>query len=75
MTVVRTVATGLGTPWGLAPLPDGDLLVSSRDDATITRVDGKTGRKTELGEVPGVSPRARAVCWASPCPPSSPRTT
>ncbi|WP_328430408.1 PQQ-dependent sugar dehydrogenase [Streptomyces sp. NBC_00443] len=54
--VVRTVAEGLNTPWGLAPLPDGDLLVSSRDEATITRVDGKTGKKTELGEVPGVSP-------------------
>jgi glucose/arabinose dehydrogenase len=54
--VVRTVAEGLGTPWGLAPLPDGDLLVSSRDDATITRIDGESGKKTELGEVPGVSP-------------------
>ncbi|KUO04920.1 glucose sorbosone dehydrogenase [Streptomyces caeruleatus] len=54
--VVRTVAEGLDTPWGLAPLPGGDLLVSSRDDATITRVDGETGKKTELGEVPGVSP-------------------
>ncbi|MFE9019416.1 PQQ-dependent sugar dehydrogenase [Streptomyces sp. NPDC007808] len=54
--VVRTVAEGLNTPWGLAPLPDGDLLVSSRDDATITRIDGKSGKKTELGEVPGVSP-------------------
>ncbi|MEV6998369.1 PQQ-dependent sugar dehydrogenase [Streptomyces sp. NPDC093982] len=54
--VVRTVAEGLNTPWGLAPLPDGDLLVSSRDEATITRVDGETGKKTELGEVPGVSP-------------------
>ncbi|NUR38878.1 MAG: PQQ-dependent sugar dehydrogenase [Streptomyces sp.] len=54
--VLRTVATGLDTPWGLAPLPDGDLLVSSRDKGTITRVDTETGRKTELGEVPGVSP-------------------
>ncbi|WP_217215165.1 sorbosone dehydrogenase family protein [Streptomyces sp. AC550_RSS872] len=54
--VVRTVAEGLATPWGLAPLPGGDLLVSSRDDATITRIDGETGKKTELGEVPGVSP-------------------
>ncbi|MFJ8539779.1 PQQ-dependent sugar dehydrogenase [Streptomyces sp. NPDC093591] len=54
--VLRTVAEGLNTPWGLAPLPDGDLLVSSRDEATITRVDGKTGKKSELGEVPGVSP-------------------
>ncbi|WKX12870.1 sorbosone dehydrogenase family protein [Streptomyces sp. NL15-2K] len=54
--VVRTVAEDLSTPWGLAPLPDGDLLVSSRDEATITRVDGESGKKTELGEVPGVSP-------------------
>ncbi len=54
--VLRTVAKDLKTPWGLAPLPDGGLLVSSRDDATITRVDEKTGKKTELGEVPGVSP-------------------
>ncbi len=53
--VLRTVAEGLRTPWGLAPLPDGDLLVSSRDDGTILRVDGKSGKKTELGEVSGVS--------------------
>ncbi|MGW0916068.1 PQQ-dependent sugar dehydrogenase [Streptomyces sp. NPDC002784] len=54
--VVRTVAEGLKSPWGLAPLPDGDLLVSSRDEGTITRVDTESGKKTELGEVPGVSP-------------------
>ncbi|MGC9498771.1 PQQ-dependent sugar dehydrogenase [Streptomyces sp. WG7] len=54
--VVRTVATGLTSPWGLAPLPGGDLLVSSRDEATVTRVDEETGEKTELGEVPGVAP-------------------
>ncbi|WP_097220876.1 MULTISPECIES: PQQ-dependent sugar dehydrogenase [unclassified Streptomyces] len=53
--VVRTVAEGLESPWGLAPLPGGGLLVSSRDDGTIVRVDEKTGKKTELGEVPGVS--------------------
>ncbi|GGY47022.1 PQQ-dependent sugar dehydrogenase [Streptomyces djakartensis] len=53
--VVRTVAEGLNSPWGLAPLPGGGLLVSSRDEGTIVRVDEKTGRKTELGEVPGVS--------------------
>ncbi|MFF8396757.1 PQQ-dependent sugar dehydrogenase [Streptomyces sp. NPDC016172] len=53
--VVRTVAEGLESPWGLAPLPGGGLLVASRDDGTILRVDEKTGKKTELGEVPGVS--------------------
>ena len=55
--VLRTVATGLNTPWGLAPLPGGGgLLVASRDQATITKVDERTGGKTELGKVPGVSP-------------------
>jgi glucose/arabinose dehydrogenase len=54
--VVRTVTEDLDTPWGLAPLPEGGLLVSSRDKGTITRVDEKTGKKTVLGEVPGVAP-------------------
>ncbi|MFF1677202.1 PQQ-dependent sugar dehydrogenase [Streptomyces sp. NPDC058256] len=54
--VVRTVTEDLDSPWGLAPLPEDDLLVSSRDEGTITRVDRETGKKTELGEVPGVAP-------------------
>ncbi|MFD4526901.1 PQQ-dependent sugar dehydrogenase [Streptomyces sp. NPDC058470] len=54
--VVRTVTEDLDSPWGVAPLPEGDLLVSSRDEGTITRVDGESGKKTELGEVPGVAP-------------------
>ncbi|MEU6125035.1 PQQ-dependent sugar dehydrogenase [Streptomyces sp. NPDC047123] len=54
--VTRTLTTDLKSPWGLAALPDGDLLVSSRDEGTITRVDGTSGKKTELGSVPGVSP-------------------
>lgn len=54
--VLRTVAEGLKTPWGLAPLPGGGLLVSSRDEGTISRVDERTGRTTELGTVSGVSP-------------------
>lgn len=54
--VIRTVTEDLNTPWGLAPLPEGGLLVSSRDEATISRIDTETGKKTELGEVPGVAP-------------------
>ncbi|MFF3503070.1 PQQ-dependent sugar dehydrogenase [Streptomyces sp. NPDC003247] len=53
--VVRTVADGLNSPWGIAPLPDGGLLVSSRDEGTVLRVDEESGAKTEIGEVPGVS--------------------
>ncbi|MGF1339322.1 MULTISPECIES: sorbosone dehydrogenase family protein [unclassified Streptomyces] len=54
--VVSTLTEKLSSPWGLAPLPGGDLLVASRDDATITRIDGESGKKTEVGTVPGVSP-------------------
>ncbi|GGO57481.1 oxidoreductase [Streptomyces lasiicapitis] len=53
--VTKTLATGLKSPWGLAPLPGGDLLVSSRDEGTITRVDGESGEKTQVGTVPGVA--------------------
>ncbi|MEU3188962.1 PQQ-dependent sugar dehydrogenase [Streptomyces sp. NPDC006923] len=53
--VVSTLTEGLNSPWGLAALPDGDPLVSSRDEGTITRVDTDGGRKTVIGEVPGVA--------------------
>jgi glucose/arabinose dehydrogenase len=53
--VVKTVTEGLDSPWGLAPLPDGDLLVSSRDTGKIFRIAAGSGKKTELGSVPGVS--------------------
>ncbi|MGH3324083.1 MAG: PQQ-dependent sugar dehydrogenase [Streptomyces sp.] len=55
VTVQRTITTGLEAPWGLAPLPGGDLLVSTRDSGKIFRIDGRDGKKTELGTVPGVS--------------------
>lgn len=54
--VVSTLTEGLASPWGLAELPGGDLLVSSRDGRTITRINGSTGKQTLLGTVPGVSP-------------------
>ncbi|MFE4370636.1 PQQ-dependent sugar dehydrogenase [Streptomyces sp. NPDC056835] len=54
--VVSTLTEGLTSPWGLAALPDGDALVSARDEGTITRVDAETGKKTVIGSVPGVSP-------------------
>ncbi|MBY8343198.1 PQQ-dependent sugar dehydrogenase [Streptomyces sp. KC 17012] len=54
--VLRTVTTDLDTPWGVAPLPDDSgLLVASRDSGAITKVDVKTGKKTELGKVSGVA--------------------
>ena len=53
--VVRTITTGLDVPWGLAALPGGRaLLVTTRDDARVHRVDLRTGRTTTVGTVPGV---------------------
>ncbi|GAA2993246.1 PQQ-dependent sugar dehydrogenase [Kitasatospora albolonga] len=53
--VTATVAEGLDTPWGLARLPDGALLVGSRDEGRITRI-AADGSRTDFGTVPGVVP-------------------
>lgn len=49
--VARTVAGGLNVPWGLARLPDGDLLVTSRDNGRVTRIGRATGARTPVGTV------------------------
>ncbi|MEU6313410.1 PQQ-dependent sugar dehydrogenase [Streptomyces sp. NPDC047014] len=56
VTVTGEVAKGLESPWGVAPLPGGDLLVASRDRGTISRVAAGSGAVTRIGEVPGVDP-------------------
>lgn len=53
--VARTVTDGLKSPWGVVALPEGALLVGSRDDGSVVRVDTATGRKTSVGSVPGVA--------------------
>ncbi|GJF30954.1 hypothetical protein KNE206_36540 [Kitasatospora sp. NE20-6] len=55
-----TVADALDTPWGVARLPDGDLLVGSRDTGRIVRVDPATGARADVGTVPGVDPGGEA---------------
>ncbi|MFK0231570.1 PQQ-dependent sugar dehydrogenase [Streptomyces vinaceus] len=56
VTVTGEVAKDLESPWGVAPLPGGDLLVASRDKGTISRVAAATGAVTQIGKVPGVAP-------------------
>ena len=53
--VTRTIASDLDTPWGIAFLPDGDALVTQRDDGTISRVT-PDGRVTQVGDIPETSP-------------------
>ena len=54
-TVAGTVVTDLNTPWGVGFLPDGNAVVTGRDDAAVTLVTAD-GSKTELGTIPGVEP-------------------
>src|SRR5437868_5261867 len=46
------LTTGLHTPWGLAPLPDGGALVSDRDAATVSLIPAGGGPAVRVGDVP-----------------------
>lgn len=48
------LVTGLRAPWGLAFLPDGSALVSSRLSGQIVRVSPAGGTPEPVGTVPGV---------------------
>lgn len=44
----RTVVDGLDAPWGLAPLDDGRLLISLRDEARLVVADPDSGATTPV---------------------------
>ncbi len=54
LTVTGTVAEGLATPWSMALLPNGTVLVSERDTAAIKLIDD--GEVSQVGTVANVEP-------------------
>lgn len=73
LSVAGTVATGLNVPWGIAFLPNGDALVSQRDDATIVRIS-TDGTVTTVGAVQGVAPGGEAGLLGIALAPDDPTT-
>jgi glucose/arabinose dehydrogenase len=73
LAVAGTVATGLNVPWGIAFLPNGDALVSQRDDATIVRI-ATDGTVTTIGAVLGVAPGGEAGLLGIALAPDDPTT-
>ncbi|MDW5594798.1 PQQ-dependent sugar dehydrogenase [Conexibacter stalactiti] len=51
---VRTIATGLEVPWGIAFLPGGDALVAERTTGRIKRIPAGGGSARTVMTVPGV---------------------
>jgi glucose/arabinose dehydrogenase len=54
-TTVKTIASGLQVPWGVAFLPDGSALVGERPTGEIVRIPKGGGRARVVMRVPGVS--------------------
>jgi glucose/arabinose dehydrogenase len=55
---VKTIATGLHVPWGIAFLPGGDALVSERTTGRILRIPAGSGRPRTVMRLPDVDTAA-----------------
>lgn len=58
--VLDTVAKGITIPFGMAFLPDGNLLVTDRGEGRIWKVDPGRGTKKALANVPAVHDKDQA---------------
>ena len=69
---VETVAEGLDTPWSIAFLPDGGMLVTEKPGRLSLVTPGKPPQQV-LG-VPAVWSVGQGGCWTWRCTPSTRRT-
>ncbi len=69
VSIDRTLAKGLVSPWGLAFLPDGSALVGERDTGRVLRVPADGGSATPVGRVQGVRPSGEGGLLGLAVPP------
>ncbi|WP_372727972.1 sorbosone dehydrogenase family protein [Nocardioides sp.] len=58
--VVETVASGLSVPWGLAFLPNGDAVVTERDNGRVLLLSGPDHTLRDLGTLDETRPQGEA---------------
>jgi len=65
---IDTLASGLGVPWGMAVLPNGNLLISQRE-GVLTHLDLGTGKLTNISGLPEIKVEGQGGLFDVALPP------